>query len=497
MTAARLNGLKELKVKTHFFCFFNLNFYESWISTLTVSHGVFRFVIPFCIFAGIQFQNRNRKGLRTPPGFDIVGTQRTAENKDTEGGCVMIETGKENEGLQKMHEFLTKSFSGEKPDKTEFDILVEYTQNQKNGSIPLPLGFEQNSSAFIKDIATIPHMLICGVTGAGKTAFLQTLLTLGTQIKDTDSFRFIIYSSKMDYSFFNGTPHLYVPVITDTRICRGAFTWFEVEIRKRLKDCAEANVNNLAAYNRVSDKPYSDLFFVVDDLYNVLTTAKEEDIAALISILINGRQAGVHCILVTSYPADKILQQRIMPVVPCKICFTLSSEADSKAILGIKNATKLTYPGEMIYKDLSTLKQLTAIHTDYDVLKKHLEWAASKYPPIFVPKPLNIDEITEHIYPKGPQDLQAPKEQQTEEKFDELISQAAKIVIDLNSCSVSMLQRRMSDKQFRLGYSRAARIVDQLEELGVVGQYQGAKPRDVLIDLAEWERIAEENDIQT
>ena len=202
-----------------------------------------------------------------------------------------------------------------------------YAQNQ-NGEIVLSLGSDANGEAFNQNLSSIPHFLVSGFSGAGKTSFVQSVMTHICSSQTEDDVRFIIYDSKaIDYSVFNGTPHMLLPVITDETKAAGAVLWLNTEVQRRIKALFDAGTKNIAGYNRRAATRLPRIFAIFDDFSS--TRFDTQTVAALTNVLKNGRVAGVHCVLVTSMPSSQALQKDIISNLPCRISFCVSSRADS------------------------------------------------------------------------------------------------------------------------------------------------------------------------
>jgi len=349
--------------------------------------------------------------------------------------------------------------------------------NNTEGIFRVPIGADNEGSEIVKDFAEIPHLLVCGHSGTGKTCFVQSVMTIMAIDHPSTELNFVIYDSKLtDYTEFNHLPHTITPVISDDERFTSILQWARIEILKRYRAFSAIQVKDLKGYNKKHEEKLPHLFIIIDDLFNLLSKTSANDVLdALKYILIHGRQAGVHCIILTSTPSSKDLQKEILTNLPIKICFAVVSKADSRTILGINGAEELAVPGEMIFKTQNQVVKCQAVYMTEDEIKDAitaLDDGTTESDP----------NITEWLKDK---DSKSEKEQTTlAGEYDEMLPQAVEIVLEMGSCSVSLLQRRI-----KLGYSRAAHIVDQMEELGVVGPYEGAKPRIVTIDRAGWRHL--------
>lgn len=357
-----------------------------------------------------------------------------------------------------------KSNQQQRPDRTTCGIL------------PVKIGVVSNGNDFVHDFAGTPHILVCGHSGTGKTCFVQAVLTMMAKDHSVDEVGYVIFDSKStDYLAFNKLPHLLVPVINDGIRFAGALAWAGAVTKKRYYLFAEKQVKDLDAYNRKSNEKLPHLFIVIDDLYNLLFTSSKDIMEPLKYLLVNGRQAGIHIVIVTSVPSSKVLQSDILANLPCRICFAVVSKADSRTIISVNGAEELDVPGQMIFKMQNCFVKCQATYMSEDEIEDtiaELDDGSSWSDP-------GIDE-----WLNGRAPLSAGGPSNPLGVYDHMLPRAVEIVLGMGSCSVSMIQRTL-----KIGYSRAAQIVDQMEELGVVGPYEGAKPRSVLIDQNSWREL--------
>ena len=338
----------------------------------------------------------------------------------------------------------------------------------------VPIGTDINGQVFQKDFADVSHLLVTGFSGSGKTSFVQTVLSCLIESHDPEHLRIGLFDSKaVDYNAFNGLPHLITPIITECKKACGLLQWAMVELKKRLKLFAEVGAKDLAGYNRVQEAVGEDalcrLFIVLDDYYELQNY--EDATEALVYLTRNGRSAGIHCIVVTSVPSSKTLVKDISSNIPFRISFCVANRADSRFAIGQNGAENLNSPGEIIFRSLNELIKCQASYIPYDVIQ-------SSNQAICLADRTSLHRISDKASNLFAEETNKSSSDSTDQgEYDELLPAAAEVVIDMRSCSVSMLQRRL-----KLGYSRCARIVDQLEELGIVGPYEGAKPRTVLVD---------------
>ena len=367
-------------------------------------------------------------------------------------------------------------------------LLENELVNDPTVELPFPIGYEADAKLIVKDLAMMPHAFICGVSGAGKTSLVQTALAVMIAKKPAGTVRLLIYASKYsDYQIFEGNPFLLTPAIHDTKKGAGALQWAKVEALKRYRLLAENKKKDLVSYNRTAEEQLPRVVIVVDDLFDLLQSTSDSADAreALQYLLSNGRQVGLHCLVVSATVSNKFVRNDFLPLIPSKMCFAVASAADSKTVLGTANAAKLGYPGELIFKGINAQHILHAPYVSDEAL---LSFTESFFSSVFMNgTEKDIEEHMKRAASFCTQDSNIPNiTEQGVEVYDEMLPLAVEAILDTRQCSVAMIQRRV-----KLGYSRAARIVDQMEELGIVGPYEGAKPRVVLIDREAWEEIRE------
>lgn len=352
---------------------------------------------------------------------------------------------------------------------TEKSVPVTYAQNQ-GGKIELCLGYDPNGNAFTQDISSISHFLICGFSGSGKTSFAQSMVTQICTTYSPDDVRFIIYDSKaIDYSVFNTVPHMLLPVITDTKKISGTVQWLNFEIQRRIEVLSAAGERDILGFNRKATEKLPHIIAIFDDFSSAFL-----DIQVLNNVLKNGRIVGAHCIIITSTPSAQVLQKDIISNLPCRISFCVSSRADSRVAIEQNGAENLQIPGEMIFKYQNILVKCQALYipfpnirTTMQQLRKQQKKDINQLGDMAVQLFAN-EKIIKNIVPDKQSD-------------DELLPAAIDVILETGQASVSILQRRL-----KLEYARAAQIIDEMEEKGIVSPLQGSTPRTILITKEQW-----------
>ena len=356
-----------------------------------------------------------------------------------------------------------------------------------DGEITTVIGTTSSGEAVIQDLALLPHILICGFSGSGKTSFIQSVLTdIATSYSQQAVLYTIFDSSGVNYTVFNDLPHMLNPVIVDGQTGKSLFQWLNHIISLRLKNLAEASVKDIHSFNRQARKsdtePLPHMFVVLDDFSSI--EMNDENMSSLLSALRNGRPAGVHLILITSLTSTKALPKDVLSNIPCRISFCVSTKADSRVAIDQQGAETLSVPGELIFRWQNKLVKCQGTFYSFEDIektlralkrqsKKDINAIANMAAQLFDDQASSKGSAANPIYTNA-----------ENAGYDEALADAVEAVLETRQCSVAMLQRRV-----KLGYSRAARIVDQMEELGIVGPYEGAKPRTVLIDREGWKII--------
>jgi len=384
--------------------------------------------------------------------------------------------------------------------------LREIIESQKFSSAKSKLSFaigkDIGGECVVGNISKLPHMLIAGTTGSGKSVCMNSLILSLLYKARPDEVRLIMIDPKMvELGIYNGIPHLYVPVVTDPKKAAGALQWSVVEMLKRYRMFSEVGVRDLESYNRhcklVGEQSLPQVVIVIDELADLMMVASKEVEESICRVAQMGRAAGMHLIIATQRPSADVITGLMKANIPSRIAFAVSSAMESRIILDQSGAEKLVGMGDMLFSPVGCGKP-TRIQGAFvsdeereDIIQFIKEGAGSAQ---------QNSEIEEYMN-KAAEDKTSDGGKSSRDDgsgsaaFDEMLPQAAEVVIEMGSCSVSMLQRRV-----KLGYSRAARIVDQMEELGIVGPYEGAKPRKVLIDRSGWQALqvqlglANEND---
>ena len=385
----------------------------------------------------------------------------------------------------------------EVPNKQVTSVLIrdvletrDFTENPSK--VAFALGKDISGKCIIGNIAKLPHVLIAGTTGSGKSVCTNSLIVSLLYKSSPEDVRFIMVDPKMvELAPYNGIPHLLIPVVTDPKKAAGALQWAVFEMMKRYKLFSEHNVKDLAGYNALAKttdelEHLPNVVVVIDELADLMLVAAKEVEESICRVAQMGRAAGVHLVIATQRPSADVITGLMKANIPSRIAFAVASSLESRIILDTTGAEKLVGKGDMLYAPLGAGKPTRVqgcfitpeeIERVVDYVKQSGE---AEYSQDVMDK---IEQAVKEKEKGGGKSAGAP-EPAGESPDDELLSAAVDVVLETGQASVSMLQRRL-----KLGYARAARLVDQMEERGYVGPFEGSKPRQLLIDKAKWQEL--------
>lgn len=358
------------------------------------------------------------------------------------------------------------------------DVMVHQDAKSKEISLDVPLGKDVEGKVISADLRKMPHLLIAGSTGSGKSVAINTIITSVLMKAYPEDVKLVLIDPKMvELSVYNGIPHLLIPVVTDAKLATNALRKTVKEMERRYQLFAAGGVRNITEYNQkviennadknnsVMEKlPY--IVVIVDELSDLMMVAGHDVEDAIVRLAQMARAAGIHMILATQRPSVDVITGLIKANVPSRISFAVSSGIDSRTILDQVGAEKLLGRGDMLFLPIGAAKpeRVQGAYISVTEVEKIVSWVKEQQEAVY-----NEDMIPSKSDSEG----QAESQDEPEDKF---YDQAVALVRKQQSASVSMLQRR-----FRIGYNRAARIVDEMEAKGIVGPSEGSKPRQVLI----------------
>ena len=351
------------------------------------------------------------------------------------------------------------------------EVLSSADFKKRKNNLTITLGKDVSGKVWTADLSKMPHLLVAGSTGSGKSVCLNTLIVSLLYQNSPDDLRFILVDPKrVEFSTYNGIPHLLTPVINNVPKTVNALKWAIGEMDRRFELLSKYGKKDIASFNQeMSDKmPY--LVFVIDELADLMAVAAAEVEAAIIRLAQMARAVGIHLVLATQRPSVNIITGLIKANITTRIAFSVASNADSRTILDTSGAEKLLGRGDMLYSspDLGKPKRLQGVFIRDNEIKAVISHLKSKGEPIY------IKEIIEKpVFGAAPvSGFEFGGGNSDEELFDE----AKEVIKRAGKASASLLQRRL-----KIGYARAARLLDLLEEQGIIGPPDGAKPREVLI----------------
>ena len=375
------------------------------------------------------------------------------------------------------------------------DVIESREFTGHKSAVAFAVGKDIGGNRIIGDIAKLPHVLIAGTTGSGKSVCTNSLIVSLLYKSTPEEVRFIMVDPKMvELAPYNGIPHLLIPVVTDPKKAAGALQWAVFEMMKRYKAFSENGVKDLASYNALAEQAQPDengekmkklpsVVVVIDELADLMLVAAKEVEDSICRVAQMGRAAGMHLVIATQRPSADVITGLMKANIPSRIAFAVASSMESRIILDSPGAEKLVGKGDMLYAPLGEGKPrrvqgcfITAeeIERVVDFVKEKGETAYSEDV---------MRQIEQAVQDKDKKSAPAEAASGSDDG-DELLPAAVEVVLETGQASVSMLQRRL-----KLGYSRAARLVDQMEERGIVGPFEGSKPRQLLIDKAKWQEM--------
>lgn len=367
------------------------------------------------------------------------------------------------------------------------DVLDCSDFKDARGGIPVGLGKDIAGKPVITDLAKMPHLLVAGTTGSGKSVCVNTLISSILFSRKPEEVKLLLIDPKMvELSIYNGIPHLMAPVVTDMKKAAAVLRWAVREMEARYKAFAASGKRDIKSYNEAHPKAAMPLIvLIIDELADLMMTAPDDIEESISRLAQMARAAGIHMVLATQRPSVNVITGSIKANVPSRISFAVGSQIDSRTILDMAGAEKLLGKGDMLFAPIGANKPIRvqgAFISD-DEVEKLVEFVKAQREPEY------DNTVTQEV------------EKEAEKEFsdandvyrDELLERAVNLVMESGQASVSMLQRR-----FRIGYTRAARLVDTMEDLKIVGPSMGSKAREILMspEQAKARYFSDSNDEQ-
>jgi S-DNA-T family DNA segregation ATPase FtsK/SpoIIIE len=355
-------------------------------------------------------------------------------------------------------------------------LLQSKEWTDQSGPLSFVIGKDIAGKAVVADLAKMPHMLVAGQTGSGKSVMINTFLTSLLYRNSPSDLKLILVDPKqVEMAPYNDIPHLLTPVINDPEKCISALKWAVAEMERRLRTMAEVGKRNIGEYNNLKKEegmPY--IVIVIDELADLMMMAARDVEALIVRIAQKARAAGIHLVLATQRPSVDVITGLIKANVPARIAFTVASQIDSRTIIDQQGAEKLLGRGDMLLltSDMPKPKRVQAALIEDDETGKVMDFIRMQRPPQYddevVSQPVQLNGKGGVVADFGGSDPD-----------DDMFKDAVNVVIENRKASTSLLQRRL-----RIGYGRAARLIEQMEEQGIIGQADGSRPREVLVNSA-------------
>ena len=372
------------------------------------------------------------------------------------------------------------------------DVIDSDAFSNATSKSSFAVGKDIGGNCIVGNIAKLPHMLIAGTTGSGKSVCMNSIIISLLYKASPDDVKLIMVDPKMvELGIYNGIPHLLIPVVTDPKKAAGSLQWAVAEMMRRYKAMSDAGVRDIESYNSMIDsqqmegKKLPQVVVIIDELADLMLVAAKEVEESICRIAQMGRASGIHLIIATQRPSADVITGLMKANIPSRIAFAVASAMESRIILDTQGAEKLVGKGDMLYAPIGNGKprRVQGCFVSDPEVEAVTSFVKSNYVS-------NYDQtVMEEIERKASQtgnksNASDPEPNADELDGDEMLPAAVDVILETGQASVSMLQRRL-----KLGYARAARIVDEMEEKGIVGPFQGSKPRDILVTKEQWAQM--------
>ena len=373
------------------------------------------------------------------------------------------------------------------------EVLESESFKKRTSNLSLPLGIDVAGNVILADLAKMPHLLVAGATGSGKSVGLNSfLISLLYQNSPRDLRVLLVDPKRVEFTAYNGIPHLLIPVVVEVDKTVNLLRWAISEMERRFKLFQAVGSRDISSYNEKTKKGMTDeagarheklpyIVIVIDELADLMAQASNEVEAAIVRLAQLARATGIHLIVATQRPSVDVITGLIKANITSRVAFAVASQIDSRTIIDQGGSEKLLGNGDMLFLggEFTKPKRIQGAFTTEKDVKGVTDFLKSEGPAHY------DDTITEYREVAG---IKSTKRGSFSSESDELLGEAKKLVVESNTASASFLQRRM-----KVGYARAARLLDLMEEQGIVGPSQGAKPRDILVDsIDEGESVPEE-----
>ncbi len=354
------------------------------------------------------------------------------------------------------------------------EVIESDEFNKFESPLAMGLGKDIAGKPIIADIGKMPHLLIAGSTGSGKSVCVNTLINSILYKSNPDEVKFLLIDPKVvELANYNGIPHLLIPVVTDPKKAANALNWAVTEMNRRYKLFAESSVKDITSYNEKSEEKLPKIVIIIDELADLMMVSANDVEDYICRLAQMARAAGMHLIVATQRPSVDVITGVIKANIPSRIAFAVSSQTDSRTILDMGGAEKLLGKGDMLFYPLGAAKpvRLQGAFISESESERVIDYVKSQVKDEVKYEECIVDSISK-----------ISKEQSSD--VDEFLSEAIEFVVESGQASASMLQRK-----FKIGFNRAARLIDSMEERGIVGKSEGSKPRKVLISKQDLENL--------
>lgn len=360
------------------------------------------------------------------------------------------------------------------------EVLEKPAFATAKSKLTVGLGVDIAGQGIFADLAKMPHLLVAGATGSGKSVCINTLITSILFKAKPEEVKFILIDPKMvELSNYNGIPHLMVPVVTDAKKAASVLNWSVQEMEKRYAKFAETGVRDMERFNAAKpEEKMPAIVIIIDELADLMMVAPHDVEDAICRLAQKARAAGIHLVLATQRPSVDVITGIIKANIPSRISFAVSSQIDSRTILDMSGAEKLLGKGDMLFYPVGSAKpqRVQGAFVSDEEVERLLDFIRSQGQQM--EENQEIIEYTEN----AAMEAEDGKKGAAKEKIDELLGDAIELVMSSGQASTSSIQRR-----FRIGYTRAARLIDTMEEMKIIGPSLGSKPREILVSSEEAE----------
>lgn len=370
------------------------------------------------------------------------------------------------------------------------EVIDQGQYREAKSKLTVCLGKDVTGNFIYSDIAKMPHLLIAGTTGSGKSVCLNTMIVSLLYNANPDEVKLLMIDPKqVEFTIYNGIPHLLVPVVSDARKAAGALGWAVSEMLQRYKKFSDNNVRDISGYNSVCEsqglKKMPQVVIFIDELSDLMMAAPNEVEDSICRLAQMARAAGMHLVIATQRPSVDVITGLIKANIPSRIALSVSSQIDSRTIIDSVGAEKLLGNGDMLYYPVGIPKpiRVQGCYVSESEVQKVVNFIKEQKETVYDDEVNNAIEQIAQASANGKKGSSASLDSTSDAPSgdDEILKKAIEVVVEAQSASTTLLQKRL-----KLGYARASRIIDELEEKGVIGQYEGSKPRKVLITKQQW-----------